>query len=185
MVRWREGTKGMMRSRFAAVRVRAAHRGSRGIREPEWLLVEWPSDEKEPSRYWLSTLPEEVKLEELVRLAKIRWRIERDFQELKDELGLDHMKAEAGGAFTIMVLYVLPPMLSLSPSALGFDDPPAPVAFLVPARLPQDFQPRGSQASRAPQPGFDSYHEMASGTHPGNHPASLPLVRARRGRMML
>ena len=96
---WREGTKGMMRSRFAAVRVRAAHRGCRGIRQPEWLLVEWPFDEKEPSRYWLSTLPEEVTLEELVRLAKIRWRIERDFQELKDELGLDHYEGRGWRGF--------------------------------------------------------------------------------------
>ena len=145
-VRWREGTKGMMRSRFAAIRVRAAHRDSQGSREPEWLLVEWPSDEKEPSRYWLSTFPEDVPLEELVRLAKIRWRIERDFQELKDELGLDHYEGRGWvgfhhhGALCIAAYaFLVAERARLSP--------PAPVAFLVPARLPQDFQPRGSQAS--------------------------------------
>jgi SRSO17 transposase len=89
-VSWREGTKGMMRSRFVKLRVRVAHRDLHRSRAPEWLLIEWPSGEKEPTRYWLSTLPEDVTLEDLVRLAKIRWRIERDFQELKDELGLDH-----------------------------------------------------------------------------------------------
>jgi len=145
-VRWREGTKGMMRSRFAAVRVRAAHRDSQGSREPEWLLVEWPSDEKEPSRYWLSTFPEDVPLEDLVRLAKIRWRIERDFQELKDELGFDHYEGRGWmgfhhhGALCIAAYaFLVAERARLSP--------PAPVAFLVPARLPQDFQPRGSQAS--------------------------------------
>src|SRR5262249_50651847 len=89
-VRWREGVKGSMHSRFARMRVRVAHRDylRTEIREAEWLLMEWPDGDKEPSRYWLSTVPEDVEMEDLVRLAKIRWRIERDFQELKDELGL-------------------------------------------------------------------------------------------------
>lgn len=144
-VRWREGTKGMMRSRFAAVRVRAAHRDSRGSREPEWLLVEWPSSEKEPSRYWLSTFPEDVTLEELVRLAKIRWRIERDFQELKDELGLDHYEGRGWRGFHHHGALCIAAYAFLVAERARLS-PPAPVAFLVPARLPQDFQPRGSQA---------------------------------------
>jgi len=146
MVRWREGTKGMMRSRFAAVRVRVAHRDSQCSRKPEWLLVEWPSDEREPSRYWLSTLPEDVTLEDLVRLAKIRWRIERDFQELKDELGFDHYEGRGWRGFhhhgTLCIAayaFLVAERARLSP--------PAPIAFLIPARLPQDFQPRGSHAS--------------------------------------
>ena len=145
-VRWREGTKGMMRSRFAAVRVRAAHRNSHGSREPEWLLAEWPSEEKEPSRYWLSTLPEDVTLEELVRLAKIRWRIERDFQELKDELGLDHYEGRGWRGFHHHGALCIAAYAFLVAERARLS-PPAPVAFLVPARLPQDFQPRGSQAS--------------------------------------
>jgi SRSO17 transposase len=145
-VRWREGTKGMMRSRFAAVRVRAAQRDSHGSREPEWLLAEWPSEEKEPSRYWLSTLPEDVTLEELVRLAKIRWRIERDFQELKDELGLDHYEGRGWRGFHHHGALCIAAYAFLVAERARLS-PPAPVAFLVPARLPQDFQPRGSQAS--------------------------------------
>jgi SRSO17 transposase len=91
-VRWREGTRGTMTSRFAALRVRPAHRDEKRTepRPVEWLLIEWPMDAKEPTKYWLSTVPADVELEELVRLAKLRWRVERDFQELKDELGLDH-----------------------------------------------------------------------------------------------
>jgi SRSO17 transposase len=145
-VRWREGTKGMMRSRFAAVRVRAAHRDSRGNREPEWLLAEWPSEEKEPSRHWLSTLPKDITLEELVRLAKIRWRIERDFQELKDELGLDHYEGRGWRGFHHHGALCIAAYAFLVAERARLS-PPAPVAFLVPARLPQGFQPRGSQAS--------------------------------------
>lgn len=91
-VAWAEGTRGLMESRFAALRVRPAHRDNRlkAMRPEEWLLVEWPESESEPTKYWFSTLPEDTPLAQLVRLAKLRWRIERDYQEMKDELGLDH-----------------------------------------------------------------------------------------------
>jgi SRSO17 transposase len=91
-IRWREGTRGIMRSRFAAVTVRAAHRDEQRSqpRAEEWLLIEWPKGEREPTKFWLSTVPQEASLEDLVRLAMLRWRIERDFEEMKGELGLDH-----------------------------------------------------------------------------------------------
>jgi SRSO17 transposase len=97
-VRWREGTRGTMQSRFARLRVRAAHRDarSRPPREPEWLLIEWPRGEARPTKYFLSSVPGTASMEDLVRLVKIRWRIERDYQELKDELGLDHYCGPAG-----------------------------------------------------------------------------------------
>jgi len=81
-----------MRSRFARVRVRPTHRDEKRSepRAAEWLLIEWPRGEPEPTKYWLSTLPPTIPIADLVRLAKLRWRIERDYQELKDELGLDH-----------------------------------------------------------------------------------------------
>ena len=93
-VTWREGTAGPLASRFAAVRVRPAHDDFR-LTEPraeEWLLAEWPEGENEPTKYWLSTLPEAATLEELVAAAKLRWRIERDFEELKQELGLGPLR---------------------------------------------------------------------------------------------
>jgi hypothetical protein len=91
-VSWREGTNQSLRSRFARVRVRAAHRDEdrKTLREPEWLLIEWPEDEPEPTKYWLSTLAEDVTIERLVYEAKMRWRIERDYQDLKQDLGLEH-----------------------------------------------------------------------------------------------
>jgi SRSO17 transposase len=93
-VTWREGTRGSMRSRFAALRVRVAHRDYwRSEPHPEqWLLIEWPTVEKEPTKYWLSNLPESISLRKLVDVAKLRWRIERDYEELKQELGLGHFE---------------------------------------------------------------------------------------------
>ena len=93
-VSWREGTRGMMRSRFAAVRVRVAHRDY-GRKEPhpeQWLLIEWPAAEKDPTKYWLSNLNASITLRRLVAIAKLRWRIERDYEELKQELGLGHFE---------------------------------------------------------------------------------------------
>lgn len=100
-VTWRDGTNGPLEGRFAAVRTRPAqgdHR--RGTpRPPHWLLIEWPPGEAEPSGFWLATLPETTPLAELVRQAKERWRIERDYQELKQELGLGHYEGRGWPGF--------------------------------------------------------------------------------------
>ena len=88
-------------SRFARLRVRAAHRDYQ-LGEPrpeEWLLVQWPPEEKGPTKYWLSTLPEDIPFDRLVALAKLRWRIERDYQELKQELGLGHYEGRSWRGF--------------------------------------------------------------------------------------
>ena len=101
IVRWRDGTKGKMKSRFAAVRVRPANRDDRRTKPhpEEWLVIEWPEGEPEPTKYWLSTLPAKTSLKELVRTAKLRWRIERDYEELKDELGLHHYEGRGWRGF--------------------------------------------------------------------------------------
>ena len=93
-VTWRQGVKQKLQSRFAAMRVRPAHRDYwRAEPHPEeWLLIEWPAGESEPTKYWLSTLPADTALVELVHLAKHRWIIERDYQELKQELGLGPLR---------------------------------------------------------------------------------------------
>ena len=100
-VKWREGTRGAMRSRFARLRVRPAHRDEKRSdpRAEEWLLIEWPRGDPAPTKYWLSTLPATIPIADLVRLAKLRWRIERDYQELKDELGLDHFEGRGWRGF--------------------------------------------------------------------------------------
>ncbi len=91
-----------MSSRFAALRVRAAHRDEEGLRAPraqQWLLIEWPADQAQPTKYWLSTLPVNTSLVELVKTAKMRWRIERDYQELKQEFGLSHYEGRGWRGF--------------------------------------------------------------------------------------
>ena len=100
-VAWREGSKAALSSRFAALRVRPAHRDPRRQtpRPTEWLLIECPAGEDEPSKYWLSTLPADTPLKDLVAAAKGRWRIERDYQELKQELGLGHYEGRSWRGF--------------------------------------------------------------------------------------
>lgn len=100
-VTWREGSRGWQSSRFAAVRIRTAHRHSAGHPpgEEQWLLCQWPDDEPAPTKYWLSTRPATASTRNLVRLAKLRWRVERDYQEMKQEIGLDHFEGRTWRGF--------------------------------------------------------------------------------------
>ena len=100
-VAWREGADGeQLVSRFVALRVRPAgvrlRRAARGGELPvRWLLAEWPDGEPEPVAYWLASLPTTTSLQRLVGLAKLRWRVEHDYRELKDALGLDHFEGRS------------------------------------------------------------------------------------------
>ena len=110
-ITWRHGTRknprnptAAMTSRFLALRIRPANRDiprrADGTLPECWLIAEWPPGKPEPTDYWLSTLPRvwspaDTPLRELVRLAKIRWRIEHDYRELKDGLGLDHFEGRS------------------------------------------------------------------------------------------
>jgi SRSO17 transposase len=100
-IKWREGGNGWLCSRFARVRVRVAHRDYwlAESRPEEWLLIEWPAGEEQPTKYWLSTLPNETTFVHLVDTAKLRWRIERDYQELKQEVGLGHYEGRGWRGF--------------------------------------------------------------------------------------
>ncbi|MGC2615533.1 MAG: IS701 family transposase [Terracidiphilus sp.] len=151
MVRWREGSGKPLRSRFAAVRIRPAHRDYWNS-EPhpqEWLLIEWPKQESEPIKYWFSTLPAHTTLADLVRLAKHRWIIERDYQELKQELGLGHYEGRGWRGFhhhaTLCVAaygFLVAERSRFSPSArVGQLDLSFP-------ELPTQFHPRGSPRAR-------------------------------------
>jgi SRSO17 transposase len=151
-VTWRQGVKQKLRSRFAAIRIRPAHRDY-WRSEPhaeECLLIEWPKGEQQPTKYWFSTLPAETTLIELVRMAKHRWIIERDYQELKQELGLGHFEGRGWRGFhhhaTLCLAaygFLVAERNRFSPSAraghLGLPTP----------QYPPDFRPRGSRPSRA------------------------------------
>jgi SRSO17 transposase len=96
---WRRGSRGLQRGRFLALRVRPAGVTPRRLARQDggelpvrWLLVEWPHGKDEPTKYWLSSLPATTPLVELVRLARLRWRVEQDYRELKGALGLDHFE---------------------------------------------------------------------------------------------
>jgi SRSO17 transposase len=178
-VTWRQGVKQKLRSRFAAVRARPAHRDYWQA-EPfpeEWLLMEWPKDEAQPTKYWLSTLPAEISLTELVRTAKHRWIIERDYQELKQELGLGHFEGRGWRGFhhhaTLCLAaygFLVAERNRFSPSArIGGLGLPAP-------DLPPDFRPRGSRSPRAAQ---SNLHQHSADHHcaiPSGAPAVLPLL---------
>jgi SRSO17 transposase len=100
-IKWREGSADWLSSRFARLRVRVAHRDynlTEG-RPDEWLLIEWPKDETQPTKYWLASVPNEIAFKRLVDLTKLRWRIERDYQELKQELGLGHYEGRGWRGF--------------------------------------------------------------------------------------
>ena len=144
---WRGGTKGDMRSRFARVRVRAAHRDywRTEARPEEWLLIEWPKGETAPTKFWLSNLAAETTITDLVNLVKLRWRIERDYQELKDEIGLDHYEGRNWPGFHHHAALCIAAYAFLVAERARLS-PPAPLAFLQAAPLPRGFRPRGSPA---------------------------------------
>jgi SRSO17 transposase len=149
-ITWREGTERQLRSRFAAVRVRPAQREYEKAepRAEEWLLIEWPRSAAEPTKYWISTLPPNTPLKALVKMAKHRWIIERDYQELKQELGLGHFEGRNWRGFHHHA--------TLCIAAYGFlvaernRCPPSARAghpgFVGPGPAP-DFRPRGSPRS--------------------------------------
>src|SRR5260370_29563915 len=141
-ITWGEAGERKLQSRFAAVRIRAAHRDYEKAepRQEEWLLIEWPRGEKEPTKYWLSTLPPTTKLKDLIKMAKHRWIIERDYEELKQELGLGHFEGRNWRGFhhhaTLCIAaygFLVAERNRFSPSPraghLGFVAPGPPSAF--------------------------------------------------------
>jgi SRSO17 transposase len=149
-ISWREGSNKTLRSRFAAIRVRPAHRDYEQS-EPhpeEWLLIEWPKGVDEPTRYWLSNLPAPTKGNDLVRIAKHRWIVERDYEELKQELGLGHFEGRGWRGFhhhaTLCIAaygFLIAERSLFSPSVrVGRLQLPVP-------KIPAKFQPRGTPGS--------------------------------------
>ena len=162
VVTWREGSKAPLTSRFAAVRVRPAHRDywRAALRAEEWCLIEWPEGEKRPTKYWLSTLPEDTVLRDLVDLAKLRWRIERDYQELKQEIGLGHYEGRGWRGFHHHATLCIAAYGFLVSERSRF--PPSErsrPAIRTAPRLSKGDQPRGSTSPPGtPRRSFDRHH---------------------------
>lgn len=161
-VSWREGVQGRLRSRFLALRVRPAHRDD-WLERPHaehWLLVEWPRGAREPTKYWLSNLPAKTSLKKLVELAKHRWIVERDYLELKQELGLGHFEGRSWRGFhhhaTLSIAaygFLVAERSRFSPSAragrLKLSVPPQPASYR-PRGSRQDGRTSGGAFDRQP-----------------------------------
>jgi SRSO17 transposase len=146
-ISWREDTNKKLSSRFAAVRVREGHRYYwRDDRSPEeWLLIEWPEGEAEPTKYWFSNLEAAVSLEELVATNKLRWRIERDYQELKQKIGLGHFEGRGWRGFHhhATLCFAAYGFLVAERSSFPPSGPDHRPSFTLP-QVPGGWQPRGS-----------------------------------------
>ena len=184
-ISWREGTNERLTGRFAALRVRCAggNVGKARLLAEQWLLIEWPADQAEPEKYYLSTLPETTALNDLVGAAHMRWRIERDYQDLKQDLGLGHYEGRGWRGFHHHA--------TLSIAAYGFlmaqrlkagSDESGKKNFAqrqMPT-VPDDYIPRGSPARAASSSGLD--HDAATGPVRGTRKkprtlSSLQLVK--------
>jgi len=189
-VSWREGSNQQLSGRFAAVRVRHAggNSGRARLRPSQWLLIEWLDDEPEPTKYWLSTLPQDCAINDLVAAAHMRWRIERDYLELKQELGLGHYEGRSWRGFHHHA--------SLSIAAYGFlvaeqltagKRSGAKKNFIerqVPA-LPSGYIARGSPARTAPHAPLHRNAAPSAQRAAGQSRASLPVLRARKRKTTL
>ena len=147
IITWREGASEQLSSRFARVRVRVAHRDYNltDSRSEEWLLIEWPKGEDEPTKYWLSTLPQDTTFRTLVDTTKLRWRIERDYQELKQEVGLGHFEGRGWRGFhhhaTLCIAaygFLISERETIPPSG------PRSAVLFPKLAVPDGYRPRGS-----------------------------------------
>lgn len=182
-VTWREGTNQILSSRFAAERVRCAHHDYwRAEPHPEqWLLIEWPHGEPEPTKYFLSTLPGNTTRKALVRAAKLRWRIERDYQELKQEFGLGHFEGRSWRGFHHHATLCIAAYAFLLTQRIAAPKKTLPHSLLGKEfALPESFRPRGSPAQAAPRVRLDCNPAARTGGGARRHPGSLSLLRPER-----
>jgi len=177
-ITWREGVAGEMTSRFARLRVNTAHRDIwRGtLRQEEWLVIEWPDSEAEPIKYWLSTMAADMKFTEMIHTIKMRWRIERDYHDLKQEVGLGHFEGRGWTGFhhhaslcIAAYAFLICARIAFSPSGV------ARILFKMPA-IPEDFRPRGSAAQRTACPMVSTDNPSPSHCRTVDSPVSLPLL---------
>jgi len=184
---WREGTNEKLSSRFAAVRVRAAHRDEEGLRAPrqdQWLLIEWPPDQAKPTKYWLSTLPADTALVDLVHTAKMRWRIERDYQELKQEFGLSHYEGRGWRGFHHHATLCIAAYGFLLAERLKQDGSKKNSTQSKIPSLPQDYIPRGSPARATPRARFHRHPALLARLQHHQKTGSMSVLQHRESTLM-
>jgi SRSO17 transposase len=178
-VTWREGTNERLSSRFARVRIRTSPIRRAQERAEETLLIEWPEGEAEPTKYWLSTLPEGTSFRKLVDIAKMRWRIERDYQDLKQEIGLGHYEGRGWTGFhhhgTLCIAaygFLVSERETFPPSG------PARAGSLAKPALPDGYRPRGApDPAAAPRAQLDRHHPSQTGRGDRSNATEMPMLR--------
>jgi SRSO17 transposase len=177
-VTWREGTNKKLRSRFARVRVRVSPiRGEARFAE-ETLLIEWPKGEAKPAKYWLATVDPNMSLRRLVDLAKLRWRIEHDYRDLKQEIGIGHYEGRGWRGFhhhgTLCIAaygFLISERERIPPSA------PHSAAPVKKSPVPSDYRPRGAPCpASAPRPKLNRDDPLYPGRRDCNDPAAAPVL---------
>jgi len=177
-ITWREGTADPLRSRFARVRVRTAPIRRAAERAEETLLIEWPEGESRPTKYWLSTLDEKLSFRRLVDIAKMRWRIERDYQELKQEIGLGHYEGRGWPGFhhhgTMCIAaygFLVSERETIPPSG------PRSSRLLTKPAIPSSYRPRGApDPAAAPRPQLDRDAPPQIGRRDRQNSAAVPML---------
>jgi SRSO17 transposase len=180
-ITWREGSNDRLRSRFARVRVRTAPIRRAAERPEETLLIEWPEGEAEPTKYWLSTLDENISFRRLVDIAKMRWRIERDYQDLKQEIGLGHYEGRGWPGFhhhgTLCIAaygFLISERETIPPSG------PRSSRRLTKPAVPPGYRPRGApDPAPASRPRLDRDRASNDGRRDRPNAAAVPLLRAQ------
>ena len=178
-VGWRDGSNARLMSRFAALRVRAAHQDWRRseLREEEWLVIEWPESESEPVHYWLSNLPANTALRTLVSTAMTRWRIERDYQELKQEFGLSHYEGRGWRGFHHHATLCIAAYGFLVSERLKGGGSKKNSARSETSLLPEGYTPRGSRKNAASRPGLHPNASIPVGSRHRAAARALSLLR--------
>ena len=179
-ITWREGTNEKLKSRFARVRVRAAPIRGEACFGEETLLIEWPEGEAKPTKFWLATVDRKMSFRGLVDLAKLRWRIERDYEDLKQEIGLGHYEGRGWRGFHHHG--------TLAIAAYGFlisereRIPPSEAHSAAPIEkspLPGGYRPRGAPApAAAPRSKFDRHDPSRASLCDCKGPFAMPMLPA-------
>jgi len=180
-ITWREGAADQLRSRFARVRVRAAPTRGAARQLEETLLIEWPESEPEPTGYWLSTLDESISFRRLVDIAKMRWRVERDYQELKQEIGLGHYEGRGWPGFhhhgTMCIAayaFLISERETIPPSG------PRSSRTITKAAIPSDYRPRGApDPARTSRPQLNRDAPSHTDCRDRSNSATMPMLRTQ------
>lgn len=175
-VTWRQGSSQLLSSRFARVRVRAAHRDR--PRDEEWLIIEWPAGAEAPAHYWFSNLPADTRWQPMIDTIMGRWRIERDYEELKQELGLGHFEGRNWRGFhhhasLCIAAYgflMLERLTHGKKNTARFKAPPVPASF----------RPRGAQSDAASSAKLDRNLPVQARARDRQGLASVSMLRKTR-----